>query len=215
LPGKKKKSKAAAAPAATLPEKQSLTLSSLEQVKVLADPLRIRILESLMIERTTKQVADLLGERPTKLYHHVDALERVGLIRPTRTRQNRGTIEKYYQAVARSFRSNSRLFETPSRKKNTRAVSKLLTTIFDNTSEELRDLLASGTSPGDVQKEGVLSYVEIRASSETMRSIRGKLASLVKHDRDSNREPDEEMRRFRLTVAFFPIDRNSKKKSTS
>lgn len=28
-------------------------------------------------ERTTKQVAERLGEKPTKLYHHVEALERV------------------------------------------------------------------------------------------------------------------------------------------
>jgi DNA-binding transcriptional ArsR family regulator len=88
----------------------SLTLSDLDQVKVLADPLRIRILEELCKEeRTTKQVAKLLGEKPTKLYHHVDALERVGLIRLARTRQNRGTMEKYYMAVARQFRADSRI----------------------------------------------------------------------------------------------------------
>ena len=29
--------------------------------------------------RTTKQVAELLGEPPTRLYHHVAALERAGL----------------------------------------------------------------------------------------------------------------------------------------
>ena len=84
--------KKAAAPA----QESVMMLTDLEQMKVLADPLRIRILESLAIdERTTKQVADLLGEKPTKLYHHVEALERVGLIRMTRTRQNRGTLEKY------------------------------------------------------------------------------------------------------------------------
>ena len=89
----------------------SLTLSDVRQVKVLADPLRIRILEELSTaERTTKQVAERLGEKPTKLYHHVEALERVGLIRLARTRQKRGTLEKYYIAVARQFRTDSRLF---------------------------------------------------------------------------------------------------------
>src|SRR5262249_9110021 len=38
-----------------------------------------------------------------KLYHHVEALERVGLVRLTETRPNRGTVEKYYQAVAGRF----------------------------------------------------------------------------------------------------------------
>ena len=77
------------------PTREVMILTELDQIKVLADPLRIRILEELGQERTTKQVADLIGEKPTKLYHHVEALERVGLIQLTRTRQNRGTLEKY------------------------------------------------------------------------------------------------------------------------
>ena len=48
-----------------LPQQEAYTLETLEQIKVLADPLRIRILEAFGEERTTKQVADLLGEKPT------------------------------------------------------------------------------------------------------------------------------------------------------
>ena len=71
------------------PEKD-VHLASLEQMKMLADPRRIRILELLCgEERTTKQVAEILGEPPTRLYHHVAALARVGLVRLTRTRQSR------------------------------------------------------------------------------------------------------------------------------
>ena len=55
--------------------------------------------------RTTKQVADLLGENHTKLYHHVQELERAKVIRLTETRQKRGTVEKYYQATAMLFRA--------------------------------------------------------------------------------------------------------------
>ena len=94
-----------------MPQQEAYTLKNLDQMKVLADPLRIRILEAFCQERTTKQVADFLGEKPTKLYHHVDTLERVGLIALSRTRQNRGTVEKYYLAVAHTFRADSRLFQ--------------------------------------------------------------------------------------------------------
>ena len=61
-------------------------LTDLDQIKVLADPLRIQIMELFCEqERTTKQVAGILGQPPTRLYHHVAALERVGLIRLART----------------------------------------------------------------------------------------------------------------------------------
>lgn len=53
--------------------------------------------------RTTKQVADLLGQPPTRLYHHVAALERAGLLRLTETRKNRGTVEKWYESISRTL----------------------------------------------------------------------------------------------------------------
>src|SRR5258706_12508749 len=70
------------------------------ELRALAHPLRLKLFE-LFAEhpRTTMQVATLLGEPPTRLYHHVNALERAGLVRLRETRPNRGTIEKYYASV--------------------------------------------------------------------------------------------------------------------
>lgn len=74
------------------------------ELRALAHPLRLRILELFAEQpRTTKQVAGLLGEPPTRLYHHVAALERAGLLVLKETRKNRGTVEKWYEAVAKSF----------------------------------------------------------------------------------------------------------------
>lgn len=83
----------------------------LAQIRALADPLRLRILGQLVTTaRTTKQVAERLGEKPTKLYHHVQALERVGLVRLVDTRPKRGTVEKYYQSVATVFQVGPGVF---------------------------------------------------------------------------------------------------------
>src|SRR5438874_10330090 len=74
------------------------------EMRALAHPLRLRLLELFAEQpRTTKQVAELLDQPPTRLYHHVAALERAGLLRLTETRKNRGTTEKWYEAVARSI----------------------------------------------------------------------------------------------------------------
>src|SRR5262245_32807602 len=70
----------------------------LTEMRALAHPLRLRICQALAERpRTTKQVAALLGEPPTRLYHHVHALERAGLLKLRETRQKRGTHEKYYE----------------------------------------------------------------------------------------------------------------------
>lgn len=59
---------------------------------------------------TTKQVADRLGEKPTRLYNHARALERAGLVRLVRTAQNRGTTERYLEAVGSRFEIDESLF---------------------------------------------------------------------------------------------------------
>src|SRR3954447_7360341 len=82
--------------------------ANVAELRALAHPLRLRIME-LFAEgpRTTKQVAELLGQPPTRLYHHVAALERAGLIRLKETRKNRGTVEKWYESISRTMGSGA------------------------------------------------------------------------------------------------------------
>jgi DNA-binding transcriptional ArsR family regulator len=203
------------AKSSVLPPEASYTLSNLDQVKVLADPLRLRILKTLCEgEHTTKQVAELLGEKPNKLYHHVDALERVGLIKLSRTRQNRGTLEKYYLAVARSFRTDSRLFTTGDKVggEETATLHQMMATIFDTTAAELARLIdmESATKAGDasstktLEEEALVSFLEIRGSKKELDEIRDKLQTLIKSITAEGEAPDGP-ERYRLTLAYYPV----------
>lgn len=182
-------------------------LSDLAQVKILADPLRVRILEALCAEElTTKQVADRLDEKPTKLYHHVEAMERVGLIRLTRTRQNRGTLEKYYRAVARTFQADAGLFSESRTDGDETPLPEVLHQLLDRTGKELTKLAASPAA-AELQDSGVLGFCEVHASQEQIDELRrrltGMLEELGKLDAGEAEQPE---RRYRLTLAFFPLD---------
>ena len=194
------------------PQPETYTLKNLDQIKVLADPLRIRILEAFCQERTTKQVAELLGEKPTRLYHHVDALERVGLIALSRTRQNRGTVEKYYLAVARTFRADSRVFHPNVKGKSEKnALRQMMATIFDTTAAELASLVDQGedaTKKG-LEEEGIVSFLEIHASRAQLMELRGKLQRIVQSlaaDAEDRAESGGDQGRYRLTLAYYPLD---------
>ncbi len=192
---------------------RSLTLSDLEQVKVLADPLRIRILEELCTEeRTTKQVAQRLGEKPTKLYHHVDALERVGLIRLARTRQNRGTIEKYYLAVAQQFRADARIFSAADAGSKAEAdtLQAMISTVFDRTADEMGGLVAQGRGRQGIEEQGVLSYLEIRTDTKHGRRIQARLMRLIKSFEETPKGGEKPGgRSYRFTLAFYPLEPDS------
>jgi len=184
------------------------TLTDLEQVKVLADPLRVRILESLCVdEMTTKQVAEALGEKPTRLYHHVEALERVGLIRLVRTRQNRGTIEKYFKAVARRFQAGTDLFRSDGDDEKTEALVDVVNTMMESTTADLRKLIHAGHDIGSGE-EAVLSFTEIRGTEQEIDEFRTKVMALLKEIASSccKDAPPDDSRRYRLTLAYFPLD---------
>src|SRR5262245_336642 len=163
----------------SLPQAEPYTLKNLDQIKVLADPLRIRVLEGFCEERTTKQVAEFLGEKVTKLYHHVDALERVGLIKLSRTRQNRGTVEKYYVAVATTFRADSRAFQPKKKMKGgekSTAMRQMISTIFDTTSAELTSLAEQDEdATKTIEEEAIVSFLDVRAPKAELEKIRAKL----------------------------------------
>src|SRR2546425_5547851 len=77
-----------------------------QQLRALAHPLRLRLLEAFALgRRTTMQVAAQLGEPPTRLYHHVNALERAGILKLVDTRQVRGATEKYFELATRKIAS--------------------------------------------------------------------------------------------------------------
>ena len=84
------------------PEHGSGKVSSrtLAELRAFAHPLRLQLFELFAEKpRTTMQVAEILGQPPTRLYHHVNALQKSGLVRLRETRPNRGTVEKYFEAV--------------------------------------------------------------------------------------------------------------------
>lgn len=181
-----------------------LTLTDLDQIKLLAEPIRLRLLGAFGDEKTTKQVAGELGEKPTRLYHHVAALERAGLIVLTRTAPNRGTTEKYYQAVARAFRGEVGVLPSsgaPAAGELARVVRSMLTT----TADEAEQLLAAGEHA--LYEEGMLGFLELRIDADRAKALRRELMAVVERVQEAEPDPPPDRQvRCRLTIAFFPLD---------
>lgn len=188
-------------------------LNDLEQVRLLAHPLRSRILMAFCAgEFTTKQVADNLGERPTKLYHHVEMLEKAGLIRKTRTQQNRGTVEQYYEAIAKSFRVDPLLFSAGAGgERSGEDVSGVLLDIFSATGGEMARLYPDMAAV-DAEDEAVLGHLAISAEQQHIDELRRRLDAVADYIKMLGEmgegDEGEPNRTFRLTFAFYPLDKS-------
>lgn len=84
--------------------RDTLTISTVEQIQALGHPVRQHVLRLLTREPlTNKQMATRIGISPGKLHFHVRELERAGLIEIVEERPKGGVVEKYYRAVAANF----------------------------------------------------------------------------------------------------------------
>jgi len=174
------------------------------ELRALAHPLRLRLLEAFAGEaRTTMQVAAELGEPPTRLYHHVNALERAGILTLARTRQVRGTTEKYFELARKRFGvvQGSKLagaLRAPLRG--------LAMMVFDEAKADLGAALAragafkAGSAPIAFRMLLTLSPEKIqRARRQLMAALRE-----IQKSCKGDEAPAPDALRWALTVAFAP-----------
>lgn len=85
-----------------IPERYDL--ESIEQLRGVADSLRLRIYEALAQRAmTATQVGEEMQIAAPKAHYHVRELERLGLVKLVETRERGGILEKYYRAIARNL----------------------------------------------------------------------------------------------------------------
>lgn len=190
------------------PRLETLTVTRLDQLKALSHPLRQQLFEQFAHgARTTKQVADHLGEKLTRLYHHVAALEDAGLIELVATRPVRGTIEKYYEAVARTVRIDSSLLAGDD---TAAAAGKAALDVVDGVLGKVRrdvaTLLAADRDDDGQEEEVLFVPVDIAAGEEDVRRVRAKLDELLAELRALGDAAPEGMdSSHRLLIGWYPV----------
>jgi len=183
-------------------------LGDLDQVRALADPLRLRIVEAFSEKpMTTKQVAALLGEKPTRLYHHVQTLERAGLIRLVETRKKRGTVEKYYRAVAGGFMVDRKLLElTKGARKATRGYESLVLSALEAALMEAHKSVAARLiHPVEAGRNALVYRRQFSCAEAEIKRLMDKIQGWIEECQAAHHEPGD--MQYSLTIAFYPIKR--------
>jgi len=184
-------------------------IDDLEALKVIADPLRNQILEVLInVPQTVKQVADKLGLSPSKLYYHVNLMEKHGFIEVVETRMVANMMEKYYQATANSFNVDDSLlaFQTESGKEN---INVMLTSIMDTTRNDILRSLEARTFQLEQGAEAkarrvIFSRLLSRIPESRADEFRERLDALLKEFGESDVADDESAQMYAMTIAFYP-----------
>jgi DNA-binding transcriptional ArsR family regulator len=169
-------------------------------LRALAHPLRLRMME-LFAEspKTTKQVAELLGQPPTRLYHHVAALERSGLLVLKEKRQNRGAVEKWYAGISQQIRSAG------SKGRSRAARRAVAATVLEQAKQEIL------STPKGSAEPALLARLVIAVPRAKIPAIRKRLFDTVQSLRSATArgggggKAERECERWAVTVAFAPV----------
>lgn len=189
-----------------------LTITNLETVKVLSDPLRLQILECMLEQPVTvKQLAAELKIPQTKLYYHMNTLEEHGMVRVVSTRVVSGIIEKQYWVTAFTVELDRTLFAAPGGKGISEEVNGLLQTMFDgvrvdlnrSVEEGLVDITQVAAPDEHTPKKMILVRSLATVPEDRVEELYAKMNELIKefHSYDTN---DPNASAHGLMVVMFP-----------
>lgn len=177
-------------------------------LRVLADPLRSFVLYSLVSEaKTAKQLAAELGCPPTRLYYHLQQLEKHDLVFIERTRLVSGILEKSYRARARDWVLDRAQFEPGSVQADSR-LEALLAFVFDQSRLEIRrqvetgalDLRRKAPEPG-----ALIAYRNVlKLSANQAAELTARLLALWNEYDVIAKQPAADGQFYAFTVALYP-----------
>lgn len=181
-------------------------ISDLETLKVYFDPMRARIVRTIAHEpRTVHEIAEELGVPFTRLYYHMNMLEKHGLIRVVETRNLSGAVEeKYYQISARMFTVDRSLLTVHPGDESSKGLEVVMETVLENTQRDIRHSVQDGmidlekTSPDPASI--LLRRGMVRMSQARAQEFHERLLDLLSEFLDEEVETDGY---FGLALAFY------------
>jgi DNA-binding transcriptional ArsR family regulator len=182
-----------------------MVITDVEQLKVIGEPLRLQLIEVMAIDParswTAKELAEHLGTKQTKLYHHLALLEEHRFIRVAETRVVSGILEKRYQATAHGYHVDRALLTGAGAES---AVSSAIDAMFDKARSEILAGLRVGAlnfDPNDPKRKRMGVWAtHARLSPASVKRVMRLVEKLAEIDTDADPDGDE----YGLLVGFYP-----------
>jgi DNA-binding transcriptional ArsR family regulator len=171
-------------------------IDDLATLRLLSDPLRLRLIEELGVKPTTvKALAQTLAMKPNRLYYHVNLLEEHGLIKVTDTRLVSGIVERTYGLVAKHFAVSDDLAMPADLKRE------VADTLFKSVSAELGEALAA---EGNGRPGGVVGRIQLWLTDDERAGFEKQLTELLNaYASNEKHRADADADRYTLLYALY------------
>ena len=191
-----------------------ICITDLETLKVISDPLRVRILERIGLASysgvltSVKQLSETLDIPQTKLYYHIKLLEKHNLIQVAETQVVSGIIEKHYQIKARRIRAdlniskNSGIAPDEGMAITLSSIATMFDSSYKNIEKSLRNRVQEETDLGSDETATMLStQAMLQLSPEQAKDFIDRVNDLINEYAEINQIDGLA---FGLTIVFHP-----------
>jgi DNA-binding transcriptional ArsR family regulator len=186
-------------------------IRDLEAAKAIADPLRLQIIEALLNRPlTVNQIAKKLGLAASRLYYHVNTLEKHDLIRVVDTTIHGNLIEKHYRVSAYNFSVDPEIYNFDIQENE--GVDNLISMALNHLDIVREDFARSiearafnlehGAEPHP--RRVIQSRVVIRISDEQVEDFQSRLQDLLKEFEALDEPENTSYQPWAFTVFLYP-----------
>ncbi|MGO3019110.1 MAG: ArsR/SmtB family transcription factor [Anaerococcus sp.] len=123
-------------------------LNTLEEINIVSDPIRLKIIMTLgATPKTAQNLSDALGVSRSKIHYHLKILEQNGIIEVADTELINGITQKYFLPVAKAFIPNSEIFNKNLEEKQ--FTFKIPKDSYESFEKELNELIKKYSNNGE------------------------------------------------------------------
>ncbi len=169
-----------------------IVLKSLKEIRALTDPYRQKIIKTLKrMERpaTAKEVADAIGEPPSKVHYHMGVLMEYGIVEQDHTEVIHGITARYLTMTDKNIKIDS---EDEADEEILRAVN-----FFFNQGREEYIHALEGKRKNGIEAKGVMIQRSVYLTKEEADTLEETLKTL-------NKVPKPDTQRYILFSAIIP-----------
>lgn len=183
-----------------------------EDATALLKPFRLELLKRLAEPRTCVELGEFFSQTPQKIYYHVKALEKAGIIDKIAERRVRGVVEGVYQARARSYWLAPQLVKAGGGRRTAQDQTNLrvLLSLAEDMQAEIGDLARDSEAGRDVPSlslSGEIYLPEPNRRAEFMQEMQAVMQALArKYGLPGDVQSEAAQgQRFRIVLACYPI----------
>ncbi len=170
--------------------KEQITLKTQNELKIISNPLRMKILKSYYSygkAATVKQMAVYMNLVPANIHYHVKKLVEIGVLELNHTDQINGIIAKYYLPVAKSIKIEDEDNSLSPDCINEKEV--IVSYLFDTAKGEFIECLRAKSHEENIMK---LSYSSIKMTRNKFEEFRVKLEEFIESYSDDDNDEAKE-----------------------